>query len=268
VLDTELEAWENHSRSLAAISGVSEFRIRQGWYRKRPEERAKVEAATDFLEPLKQRVFHVYCGGMSLDELCSVARRWAHKNLTTGKRGLLVYDYIKYNSSQDWNSDRSLSVTIGEKMDRMKCLSKELHIPVLCFAQTNRENVDSKAGGRQQNSAVIAGSDLLAQFASNILLLEELTPDERGDLNQFKQGDATHVLREIACRQRGPCELGENRLVPYKDGKVTRYTKNCILYNFNQFHVTEVGTLRQVMERNSTTPVNVQAQQQAGAPML
>lgn len=260
VLDTELELWENHSRSLSQISGVNEFRIRQGWYRKRADEVVKVEAATDLLEPLRKRVFHCFCGGMNLENIVSVARRWAFKNLLEGKRGMIVYDYFKLNSSADFKSKNPLFIQIGEKMDAFKNLSKELQVPVLCFAQTNRENVDSKGGEKQQNSAVIGGSDMLAQFSANVMLLEELTPEERAQLKQLGTDGATHSLREIACRQRGPCESGEDKLVKVIDDrtKKERYMKNYILYRFQQFHVTEVGTLRSVMEQNRITSVNVQ----------
>lgn len=273
VLDTELEPWENQSRSLAAISGVSEFRIRQGWYKKRPEEKRKVDAAAEELEPLTQRVHHCFCGNMELDQILSVARRWAAKNLTEGKRGLIVYDYVKLSSQAEFGGKTPLFITIGGKMDAFKNLSKELHVPILTFAQTNRENVDTKAGERMQNSAVIGGSDMLAQFASVVLLLEELSPEEKEALNQLGPDDATHSLREIACRQRGPCELGEDRLVPVKveDGKgkvKTRYVKNYLLYRFASFHVTEVGSYRKILERNASLGVKVQPPPESRGPML
>jgi replicative DNA helicase len=260
VLDTELELWENHSRSLAAISGVSEFRIRQGWYRKRSEETEKVEAAARQLEQLEHRVLHCYCGGMSLEQLESIARRWAFKNLTEGKRGLIVYDYIKLNSQEDWSSGSPLFIKIGEKMDSMKRLSKELAVPIMCFAQTNRENIETKAGERMQNTGVVGGSDMLAQFASNVYLLSELTPEERAAWNLLGANDATHSLIDVACRQRGPCELGEDRLVRISDlkSKKDKYVKNFLLYRFKQFHVTEMGTLRQVIAKNAALGIDIQ----------
>lgn len=260
VLDTELEMWENHSRSLAAISGVSEFRIRQGWYKKRPEELKKVNEAAARLEKLESRVHHCYCGGMSLAELVSISERWAFKNLTEGKKGLIVYDYIKLNSAQDWSNSNPLFVTIGEKMDMMKRLSKKLNVPILCFAQTNRENVETKQGDKVQSTAVIAGSDMLGQFASNIFLLEELTPEERAALKQLTPDGATHSLRELACRQRGPCESGQDRMVKISDpkSKKEKYVKNFLLYRFSSFHVTEVGSLGQIIEKNASTGINVQ----------
>ncbi|MFA6432919.1 MAG: DnaB-like helicase C-terminal domain-containing protein [Candidatus Paceibacterota bacterium] len=260
VLDTELTLQENQSRALAAASGVSEFRIRQGWYKKRKDERERVEAAADLLEPFNQRVQHIYVGGKDLNAIISLTRRWAFKNLTEGKRGLLVYDYIKLNSREDFRSKNPLFLQIGEKIDSIKNLSKELNIPAICFCQTNRENVETKGGEKQQNSSVIGGSDMLAQFSSVVLLLEELTPDERAAMNQLGKDDATHSLREIACRQRGPCELGEDRLVPIKaeKGSKIRYVKNYLLFNFSQFNVREVSTLKRVVERNTAMGINVQ----------
>ncbi len=250
VFDTELTVEENQSRSLAAVSGVKEFRIKQGYYKQYKNERDKVESAASILEPLEKRVQHCFCGAMELEEMLSIARRWAKRNLTDGKRGIIVFDYLKLNSSADFKSQTPLFVKIGEKINALKNLTKELGVPCLCFAQTNRENVDSKAGDKQQNSSVIGGSDMIAQFASNIYLLEDLSPDERANLNQINPGDGTHSLREIACRQRGPCELGEDGYVQYKDqfGK-NKWGKNYLIYNFDSFNVTEVTTFRRLMEK-------------------
>lgn len=259
VFDTELTVEENQSRSLAQISGVKEFKIRQGWYKKNAEEKRRVEAAAAYLEPITNRVHHCFCGGMELEEMLSVARRWAKKYLTPGKRGLIVWDYIKMDSGSDWKSKNSLSLVIGEKINAIKNLTKELKVHCLCFAQTNRENVDSKGGERQESSAVIGGSDMIAQFASCIFLLSELTPEDKMNYNQIKPGDATHSLKEIACRQRGPCELGEDRLVKYTDEKgKERFCKNYILLNFDSYNVREVSTFRQMVEKNKITGVNVQ----------
>ncbi len=259
ILDTELTLQENQSRALAAASGVSEFRIRQGWYKKRREEQTKVEAAADSLEAYNKRVQHCYIGGKTLTEIVSTTRRWAAKNLTEGKRGLIVYDYIKLNSTEDFKSKSPLFLQIGEKIDALKNLSKELNVPSLCFCQTNRENVDSKGGEKQQNSSVIGGSDMLAQFSAMVLLLEELTPEEIAGLKQMGPDGATHSLREIACRQRGPCELGENRLVKYKNAQgKDKYCRNYLLFRFDSFNVKEVGTFKRVVEKNSVIDIKVQ----------
>lgn len=260
VLDTELEAWENHSRSLAAVSGVSEFRIRQGWYRQRPDELAKVNKAAEELSQLENRVYHCHCGGMSLPELVSVCERWAAKHLNGDKKGLIVYDYVKLNSQSDWSNSSPLFITIGEKADRFKRLAKQLNVPVIMFAQANRENSETKAGDKVESTAVISGSDMLAQFASCIFLLQEMTPDERAAFRQLGPDGATHSLKDLACRQRGPCSLGEDGMVKISDpkSKKERYVKNFLMYRFESFNMVECGTLRQIIEQNASTGINVQ----------
>lgn len=268
VLDTELTTAENHSRNLSAASGVSEFDIRQGIYKRNKVSRDKVEHAARTLRCLKKRMHHCFVGGMELDEMLSVARRWAHRTLTEGKRGLIVLDYFKLNSGADFASKSGLFLTIGAKADAFKNLSKELSVPCLCFAQTNRENEDSKAGGRMQNSSVIAGSDYIAQFASNVYLLQDLTPEEQMELGQIAPGDATHSLREIACRQRGPNQLKQHRRVLMKDARgKDRWHRNYLLFSFDSFRVKEIGTLKDIVERGALV-VNVQEDTTPKGPLL
>lgn len=263
VLDTELSEWENQSRSLAAISGVKEFYIRQGWYKKNKEMRKKVEAAAAYLAPLTRRVEHFYCGGMDLHEIMSVCRRWGRKNLDDNKKGLIVYDYIKLNSMSDFSKASSLFVAFGEKIDALKNIGKELNVATLCFCQTNRENVDSKQGEKQQSTAVIGGSDMIAQFSSNVFLLEKLTEDERNDLGQLNPDGATHSLKILAERQQGPRELGEDRPVKTtvqngpNRGKI-KIASNYLLFRFDNFNVKEVGTLRLAMEKLAVLGASVQ----------
>ncbi len=262
VLDTELTDEENQSRILSAVSGVKEYDIRHGHYRHDREKRKKVIDAAEQIAFLDKKVNHFYCGGMDLDDILSVCRRWGRKNLVEGKRGLIVWDYIKLNSAQDFSGKNQLFMTIGAKIDAMKNLTKELQVPCLCFCQTNRENVESKAGERIQNSSIIGGSDMIAQFASHILLLEKLTPEERVMLNQIELDSATHALKAIACRVLGPDDFGENRLVKYQDARgKDRFCENYLLYNFNSFKVTEIGTFNQIMEKNKITKVSIQDNQ-------
>ncbi len=262
VLDTELTTAENQSRALSAVSGVKEYFIRHKLYRKWPEMRAKVEAAEAMLAPLAGRVQHKYVGGMDLAQQLIIARRWAFKCLKEGKRGIIVLDYFKLNSSADFKNKNALFLTIGEKIDAFKNLSKELDIPILAFAQTNRENEDSKAGDRIRNSSVVGGSDMIAQFASNIYLLEKLTHEDRAQLCPDDRIKFTHRLLPIATRQLGPDTLGKNRLVRYKDARnKDRYTDNYLLLNFSNFHVEECAhpTLHDLMEAQRALGIPVAA---------
>lgn len=259
VLDTELSTAENQSRSLAALSGVKEFFIRRKTYLKHPEMREKVEKASKMLKPLERRVTHYFCGGKTLEEQTSIVRRWAAKCLTAGKVGIIVLDYFKLNSSEDFKSKNSLFVTIGEKVDVYKNLAKELDIPIFCFAQTNRENEDTKQGEKIRNSSVIGGSDMIAQFASNIYLLEKLPPEEKVKICTDPEYQFTHTLRGIETRQLGPNEMGLEGTVKYQDDRgKDRYCHNFLLFNFSNFYVTEIGTFRDAVERQQS--LNIKAQ--------
>ena len=250
VLDTELSVAENQSRSLAQVSGLREFLIRQDLYKRDRHQRELVEAAADVLRPLTKRVSHHYCGHQDLNTIASVIRRWAFKNITDGKRGLIVYDYIKL-MGNDFRSQQVAHIQVASKMELLKNLCKELTLPCICFCQTNRENIETKAGDRMQNTGVIGGSDMLVQFCSNAYLLQELFPEERAALGQLGPNAATHSLKDIATRQWGENKYGEYKTVKYKDEKgKDAYCKNYLLFNFHQYNVVEVGTFRQIWERS------------------
>lgn len=266
VLDTELTAEENQSRSLSAVSGVKEYFIRHKLYRKDPIMRAKVEKAQAFLAPLSGRVHHIYVGGMELEQMLTVARRWAFKHLTPGKRGLIVKDYFKLNSASDFQT-KARDITFGAKVDAFKCLGKELNVPIIAFVQTNRENEDTKQGGKMLNSTVISGGDMLAQFVAMLFVLDKLSPEERQRLCPDQSIKFSHRLIPIATRQLGPDNMGKNRLVYWDEVNPTtkRTTKrscdNYMLLNFDSFKVSECSTptFYDLMARMQTLNVPVAA---------
>lgn len=271
MLDTELTLEEVGFRLVSSLTGVKEFYIRHKFYLRRGYEdmRKKVEGAFKLVEPFLNRVDHQFIGGMGLEQQLSIARRWVFKKQRLGKRCLLVYDYFKLNAGSEFDSNQSRDIVIGKKVDAYKNLAKELRIPIWALVQANRENEESKAGGKIRSGAVIAGSDMISQFCSNIYLLEKLSAEERVALGQILPTDATHSLINIYPRQLGPNEGGHDCLVKYVDAqKKERWKENYLLYSFHNFKVTEVGTFKQIMERNKTLGVPVQNTPPPDAPML
>lgn len=250
MLDTEMSLERAMARAVASFTGIREFYILHKLYKKHPEMVAKVDAAMAMIRPLFACVDHVFIGGKDLDEQLAIARRWAFKHIRDGKRGAIMLDYIKLNSTADFKSEHSLSLTIGQKIDAYKNLAIELDLPVVMFCQANRENEDSKQGGRMKNTNVIAGSDMIAQFATNVYLLEKLTLEDRVRLNLSGPDAATHSLMMLAPRQLGPNEMKQDCWVKYKDDRgKDRYTDNYLLYSFQNFKVTECGTFKDAVER-------------------
>lgn len=258
ILDTEMSTEEVQSRILSSLSGVKEFYIRHKIYRKHKHMRDKVDEAYERMKPIWGRIEHVFIGGWSLEAQTSAARRWAHKRLRNGEQGIMALDYFKMSNSAEFNSKQSRDILLGAKVDCYKNLVKELRIPLVAFCQANRDGEDSKAGSRIQNSSVVAGSDMIAAFCSNIYLIEKLSPEQRAALGQLASGSATHSLKLIAPRQLGPNELGHDKLVKYKDGKADRWCENHILLSFENFVFKEVGMFADIYERNKSTATQVQ----------
>lgn len=277
VLDTEMSTEEVQSRILSSLSGVKEFYIRHKLY-KQPKYRhmkAAVEKALDTMTPLWGRIEHLHIGGWDLQTQISATRRWAHKRLKgQSKRGIAALDYFKLGSSQDFSSKTSRDILLGGKVDAYKCAIKELNIPLVAFAQANREGEDTKQGARLSNSSVIAGSDMIAAFCSNIYLLEKLSAEERAALGQLTPESATHSLKLIAPRQLGPNELGNDCLVKYQvtpEGRskpIDRWCENYLMLSFNQFVFSEVGTFKQLYERSRSLGVQVQSETPERGQML
>ena len=255
ILDTELTTELLQSRIIASLSGIKEFYVRHKLYKKSREMSDKVEAARELIRPLFNKVHHEFCGGMQFDDVLSISRRWAHKHvISTGKRGLLALDYFKLSAGSEFDASTARDITLGKKADAFKNLLVELQLPGVAFVQANRDGEDSKAGVKIQNTNVVAGSDMITQFCSNMNLLEKLSAEERVWLGQTTPDSATHSLKLIAPRQLGPNNLGLDCLVKYEQSingrTVTRYCENYPLYSFQNFQVREVGTFKEVYERS------------------
>jgi replicative DNA helicase len=265
LLDTELTREEVQSRLLSSMTGIKEFYIRHKLYRKNRAMRELVEQAREELVPLWNHVDHIFIGGKGLDEQLSIARRWTHKHIIrTGRRGMLALDYFKYNSRSDFSSKTSRDLIVGGQADAYKNLAKELEIPVWALIQAGRQNEDTKEGQKVENGSVIADSDIVARVGSNIFLLQKLSPEERAQFGQEGPDGATHSLKNIYPRQLGPNEQGkEGALVRYSamgaHGKqVTRTVENFLLYSFKSFHVREIGSLKDVVDRMQSRPTQIQ----------
>ena len=273
MLDTELTLDEVGLRLVSSLTNIKEYHVRRKLYKRKGNEemKKKIEAAYALIKPFVNRIDHKFVGGMDLEEQMSIARRWVTKKRQQGKKCLLVYDYVKLDGVE-FDSKQSRDIVLGKKANIIKNLAKELKIPIWTLVQAGRENEDTKAGGRISNGTVVAGSDMISQFFSNLYLLNRLSMDERVALNQMKETDATHALLPIYTRQLGPNETGQSCLVKYKEtnpinNKVTeKYRENFILYSFYNFRVREVGTYKQLYEKAQITGVNVQPTPPPAAP--
>lgn len=256
-LDTELEYEREVRRMVASLSGVNEYFLKTGLYRKNEEMVEKVRAVWKTIKPLMNTIDHIYIGGKKHPEVMSLIRRWHGKNIGINQDEIdviVALDYVKLGSADDLTGPVKDYQLVGQKVDGHKQLATELKYHCLTAGQANRGNEGRDDDKIVSDGSVVGLSDQISQFASNIYLLQKLT------LGQFALfGDiATHSLSPLYTRNQGANSQGFNSLVKYEDknGKV-KYTENFILYNFDNFNVKEVIDFRSFLDKKKIQKIDL-----------
>lgn len=111
--------------------------------------------------------------GININQLCARARRMKRK----ANIHFLMIDYIGLINGDGKSENRAREVT--QVTNALKCLAKELRIPILALAQLNRKVED--AGGREPRLSDLRESGSIEQDADVVMLLNsnEPKPDEQ-----------------------------------------------------------------------------------------
>jgi len=252
-LDTEMSTEEIQFRMLASLSGVPLWYIQTGNWRKDPDMCEKIREAWKGME--NQRYFHYPVGNMSIDEVCSVIRRWYYSKVGRGNPCILAYDYIKMTGEsvgKNWAEYQA----IGQKIDKLKKISEEIGAPILTAMQQNRsgEHFNKRVSNITDDSSTAAQSDRLQWFASFVGIFRRKVPEEIAlDAEEF----GTHKLIAIKTRFQGRDAAGHQDImrrtiverVAGREVRSTKWTPNFINYDVDNFGVTEKGSLRHIIER-------------------
>ena len=246
ILDTEMSSTDIQFRVASSLSGVPLWYLETGNWRKNPELVEKVRSALDGVD--KEKLFHLFVGNKTIDQVCSMVRRWKLSTVGRDNPFILGYDYIKLTGErvgQNWAEWQA----IGDKVDRLKKLAEELHCPLITAMQMNRtgENFNRRAGAVVDDSSAIAGSDRLQWFASFVGIFRRKTTDE---ITEDGEDFGTHKLIPLKTRFQGRDAAGHHDLVRrrFQDGS-ERWTNNFLNYDVENFGVTERGSLRNIAER-------------------
>ncbi len=124
----EMSAQQLALRILAEQANVSSHRMRQG--RIQPEEFDRLMDEASRL--LEANIQFDETGGVSVEKVRSVARRWKRKH----DIGLLVVDYLQLMSGVKKGANRVGEIT--EITTGLKAIAKDLNIPVLALSQLSR----------------------------------------------------------------------------------------------------------------------------------
>lgn len=245
ILDTEMETVDIKFRIASAVTGIPMWYLETGNYRKNKEMYDKFQAHRDELRKLMPD--HKHVAGKSIDEILSIIRRWYYSCVGRGKKAIIAYDYLKLTGekiTKEWSEYQ----VMGEKIDKLKMLTTELHCPLITACQLNR----SAEGGTDDSSA-IAISDRLQWFGTFVAIFRRKTLEEIAlDGEEF----GTHKMLPLKSRFQGREAQGHTDLVqvPYvmKGGAIgKKYERNYLNYDVRNFSITERGSLKSMAEKRN-----------------
>lgn len=245
ILDTEMDTKDVKFRIASAISGVSLWHLETGNWRKNPELVNKVR---DSYSELKQQdVYHFSVGNKTIDEICSLVRRWYYSEVGRGNPFILGYDYVKLTGEKvgnNWGEHQA----VGEKIDKLKKLSEELNCPIITAMQMNRsgENHNRRGNAVVDDSSAISLSDRIQWFASFVAIFRRKTVDE---IAEDGEDFGTHKLVPLKTRFQGKDAAGHHDLVRRvrPNGNVS-FQNNFLNFNVRNFNVTEAGSLQNIID--------------------
>lgn len=227
-LDTELTTREQRMRVVASHSGVNEYYIRNGLFRRDKDMLMKVRNSWKDIQEMEHCIDHLYVAGKPIDEILSIIKRWHYKNIHNGMQSMIIYDYIKLTGEKISDSWKEYQV-IGEKTDKLKQVAQLLQCPVIAAVQTNSEHD-------------VAMSKQIQWFSNMVAIFRKKTPDEIS-VEGTKFG--THKMIVTHSRNQGPDAMGFSDIVKMPTGKYERMSFNFSMENFD---VKPQGTLLDVVE--------------------
>lgn len=247
-LDTEMSNEEQKFRTAASVSKVPVWYLETGNWRKNEDYVKKVRETLKFF---KNKVFHHHVGNKPIDEVCSIIRRWFLTHVGRGNKCIIVYDYLKLTGEKLSNFHQEHQA-LGEKVDKLKIISRELDFPLLTAIQLNRsgENRGKQSGDVTDDGSAISLSDRLQWFTSYLGIFRRRTEDEM-ILDTLESG--THKLIEIATRFQGRESAGHRDYIlrTFPDEKKPRYVRNFLNFNIDNFSVVEKGSLKDCIIRQN-----------------
>jgi replicative DNA helicase len=258
ILDTEMQTVDIQLRMVASLTDVPVWYLETGNWRKNEEMTRKVREA--WAKVKNYEYFHYHVGNKNIDQICSIIRRWYLSKVGRGNQAMIAYDYIKLTGEkvgQNWAEHQA----IGDKIDKLKRISEEIHCPIITAMQLNRtgENFNRNSSNVVDDSSVISLSDRLQWFASFVAIFRRKTLDE---VTLDGQSFGTHKLIPTKTRFQGKDAAGHQDLIRRLDsGGKEIWAQNYLNYQVTNFNIEERGSLRDVAqhqreqyELNDTNP--------------
>lgn len=259
ILDTEMSTTEIRFRMVSSLTGVPTWYLETGNWRKNPEYFKKVRAAWELIK--KYKYYHYHVGNKTIDQVCSMIRRWHFTKVGRGNPSIISYDYIKLTGEkigQNWAEHQA----IGDKVDKLKKIAQEVNSPLITAMQLNRsgESFNRKASDVVDDASAISLSDRLQWFASFVAIFRRKTNDETAldegmqEPSKKENKFGTHKLIPIKTRFQGKDAAGhQDIMMRTMDDGSKKYCSNYLNFDVQNFNVQEKGSLAAVIKHQNAT---------------
>ena len=251
VLDTEMTTEEIQFRMAAANTGVPLWHLETGNWRKNKEMVTKVREW--FTKLKKHKYYHYHVRNKTVDEVCSMIRRWHMQHVGRDSKCIIAYDYVKLTGERvdkNWAEHQA----IGEKIDKLKRVAEEIKAPLVTAMQMNRsgETHNRNSSSLVDDSSAISLSDRLQWFATFVAIFRRKTLDEIAlDGERF----GTHKLIPLKTRFQGRDAAGHQDLmrrtvtenISGREVTSEKFVNNFLNFRVENFKVNEEGSLEDII---------------------
>ncbi len=250
-------------RQCSAISGIPVWLLQTGKWRtstygdlSQEQVIAKVRAAWKQIKGIK--FYYENVAGMTVDEMCSVLKRFYYSKIGRGNPLIFSFDYIKSDFSNLGKSDGWQQV--GRMVDSFKqaihkelCFDGKPCVSMVTSVQSNRLGITTnrQADNIVDDESVVSLSDNITQFCSHLFLLRKKVADE---IHQEGDSFGTHKLINLKSRHMGKSALRGINPVRMPDGTNKNNYINLKIENFN---IKEVGDLQDYVDSVNNEDVEV-----------
>jgi replicative DNA helicase len=244
----EMSKTEIMDRQCASISSVPLHLIETGKWRSAGDDIVN-RVRAGFKKIKNAKYFYYNVGGMSVDNMINIVKRFYYSKVGRSEKMILNFDYIKttfenFNTKTEWQ-------VVGEMVDKFKRLVQkdivfdgEPMIAMMTSVQSNRAGI---VGNRNSDSviddeSIVSLSDRITQFSSHLFSLRTKTLDE---LQNEPANFGTHRLTCIKHRHLGPEVYRALNPVEMPDGSKKKNSINLDIENFN---VIDKGDLKDMAD--------------------
>ena len=174
MLDTEMGEDEAFPRMTAMLSGVPINEIETGQFASNSEKDRLVNEAVSRLEAIPYDYINI--AGQPFEETLTEMRRWLVRKVGLDEKGfakpcLVILDYLKI-MNKEYIRNVQETQEFGFMTTSLVNFTIKYKIPCLTFGQTNRDGINT------EDMSVVAGSDRIGWFATNVSLFKVQSADE------------------------------------------------------------------------------------------